>query len=128
MLIGLLLHGMAYLLPVSVHDLVETLVISATSAFAIAYLATTARRGPHRRFFLAWMAAIGLVIAALAGAARLAAQQNGAPRVDHDLQMPIAGFSGPATSLDGYLNGLRSDYATADRAAAEERRYSAARK
>jgi hypothetical protein len=127
-LLAVLLRGTAYLLPVSWHSLFQTLLTGATSAVTIGYLATTARRGPNRRFFLVWAGAIAVVVTAFAGAAHLTARQTGAPQVDHEMQMPVAGFSGPTTDLDRYLDGLRSDYAAAERAAAEERRYSAARK
>ena len=63
-------------------------------------------------------------MAGAAGAGQLAARQAGIPRLDYDLQPPVAGFSGPSADLDAYLGGLGTDFARAEQLAAEERRYS----
>lgn len=91
-------------------------------AIAIAYLAAVGRPGPRRRFFAAWAAAIAILLAGVNGAGRLAARQKGEPQLDYDLDVPLAGVTGPSTDLDGFLGAVGADFATADRKAQEERR------
>lgn len=126
--VGVVQSASAYLTTVSLHGLLNGLLASVAGAGTVAYLAATTRPGPNRRFYLAWLGAMALVIGAFMAAGHFAGRQNGTPVVDHDLLVPVAGFSGPAADLDRYIEGLRSDYAVAERAAAEERRYSAARR
>jgi hypothetical protein len=113
-----------YLLSVQAQDLLASALAVAGVAVSVAYLASTARRGPLLRFFLAWAAVVVLVTAGVAGAGQLAARQSGTPQVDYDMEVPIAGWSGPGSSLDAYLADVRADYDRAERRAADERRYS----
>lgn len=123
-LLTALLRAASYGLSVQFHGLLTTLLAGSGTVFTVAYLASTARHGPSRRFFLAWVAAMVLLLAGATGAGRLVARQAGTPQVDYDLDMPVAGFCGPASDLDGYMDALRADYARAEQRAAEERRYS----
>jgi hypothetical protein len=123
-LLAALTRASWYVLSVQAQGLLASALGVAGTAMGVAYLASTARRGPPLRFFLVWAAVVVLVMAGVAGAGRLAARQSGTPQVDYDMDVPIAGWSGPASSLDRYLAGVRADYARAERRAAEERRYS----
>jgi pSer/pThr/pTyr-binding forkhead associated (FHA) protein len=112
----------AYVLGVRLHSLVVGLLGSGGLVASVAYLASIARPGPRRRFFLAWSAAIAFLVAAFAAAGRLAARQAGTPQLDYDVAMPIAGVTGPASDLDRYLGSLRTDFQAAEKNAEEERR------
>jgi hypothetical protein len=120
-LVTVVLHAASYGLSVSAHGLLTGVVGSAVVAASIAYLASVARPGPRRTFFLAWLAAAGLFLAASQAVGRLAARQAGTPAVDYDVSSPVAGVTGPATDLDPYFEGVRANFATAARHAAEER-------
>jgi hypothetical protein len=120
--IDLVERAASYVLSVGVHGMLSTFLTSGSLVATMAFLASVGRRGPRRRFLLVWITAIGLLVLGFNGAARLAARQAGAPRVDYAVSVPLAGVSGPATDLDEYIEGVHADFSVAERHAAEERR------
>jgi hypothetical protein len=111
-----------YALSVPAHAVADSILRSIATAVTLAYLASLGRRGPRRRFFLAWLAAAGLLVVATGAVARLAARQTGAPQLDYDVAVPIHGFAGPAADLDRYLDRVRRDFDAGARQAETERR------
>jgi hypothetical protein len=114
----------SYLLTVPAHGVVSDLLQSVGVVLSVASLASVARRGPRRRFFLAWAVAIAFLLAGFGGAARLAMRQAGVPQVDYDVAVPVAGVTGPASSLDVYLQAVGRDFGEAERHAEEDHRRS----
>jgi FHA domain-containing protein len=126
-LLALLDAALSYVLGVGAHGVLSLLLLNAGVAVSVAYLASVGRRGGHSgRFFAAWAAVVAVLLAGFNAAGRLAAQQAGVPQLDYELNMPIAGVTGPAHPLDGYLEGVRAAFAIAERRAAEDRRSSQA--
>lgn len=115
----LVLHAASYVTRVAFYSGLSTLLTNAGVVATFAFLATVGRRGPLRRFVLVWIGALCLLMLGLEGAARLAQRQTGTPQVDYAVSVPIAGVSGPTGDLEGYLDGLRTDFAVAERRAAE---------
>ncbi len=112
----------SYGLGVRAHGVLTALLESGGAIVTVACLASVARLGPRRRFFATWAAAVAVLLTGLYAAARLAAKQAGTPNVDYEVGMPIAGITGPASSVDGYLEGLRADFTRAERRAEEDRK------
>jgi hypothetical protein len=124
-LIALLEAAASYGLSVAAHDMLTALLYNGGLVFTVAYLASVARRAGHsRRFFATWAAVMAVVLVGFNAAGRLAARQAGTPRLNYDVSVPIAGVTGPATDLDRYLDGVRTDFTAAERRAAEDRRSS----
>jgi hypothetical protein len=121
-LLAVLESAASYLLSVGVHSVLAALLRNGALVMTVASLASVARPGPKRRFFAAWAVAIAVLLAGFNAAAHLAARQAGTPQVDYDMNVPIAGVSGPASDLDRYLEGARADFKIAERRAEEERR------
>jgi len=125
-LLTIVLEAASYGLSVRVHAVVTALLQSGGSAATIAYLASLARRGPRRRFFITWAAAVGVLLAGFSAVSHLAARQAGMPQLDYEVRMPIAGMAGPASDLDRFLDQVRADFDSAEESAVEERRESEA--
>jgi hypothetical protein len=123
-LLVLLDRASSYGLSVPAHGALAALLRSGGVAVTIGYLASVARRGTGRRFFAAWAVAVAVVLAGFHAAGRLAARQTGMPQVDYEVNVPIAGVTGPASDLERYLEGMRTDFGRAERQAAEDRRRS----
>jgi len=90
------------------------------AVFTVAFLASVARPGPRRRFFLGWAGAATLLALAFLAVGGMASRRAGLPAVRYDLSVPVAGFSGPAGDLSGYLDAVRRDFKDAQREAAAE--------
>jgi hypothetical protein len=84
------------------------------------------RAGHPRRFFATWAAVMAVLLAGFNAAGRLAARQAGNPQLSYEVNVPIAGATGPASDLERYLEAVRADFNAAERDAAEERRTSQA--
>lgn len=125
-LLALAIDAANYVLSVGAHGLVTMLLGNAAVVVTVASLASLGRSGPRGRFFLAWAAAIAILLAGFTAAGSLAARQAGSPQPDYDVKVPIAGVTGPATDLEGYLAAMRADFTVAEERAAEERRRSEA--
>jgi hypothetical protein len=123
-LVTIAMEALSYGLSVSAHGVALAVVGCAVPAASVAFLASLSRPGPRRRFFLAWMGAAGLFVAALQAAAALAARQAGTPAVDYAAAPPLAGLTGPAADLEPYLDGVRKTFRLAAERAAEERQRS----
>lgn len=117
----LLTLATTYVLSVSAHAALETLLQQGALVLSLAYLASLARPGPRARFFWSWVAMGGVLVVALAAVGRLAARQTGTPDLDYDVAVPVRGFTGPATDLDRYLDRVRADFEDGARAAEAER-------
>ncbi len=93
----------SYVLTVSAHGLLSLFLSNAGVAVSVAYLASVARRaGRSRRFFTTWAAVMAVLLAGAHAAGRLAARQAGTPLLDYEMDVPIAGVTGPAHDLDRY--------------------------
>lgn len=125
-LLTFLMEAASYGLSVRAHGVLTALLGPGGAAVTVAYLASVARPGPRRRFFVTWVVAIAVLLAGFAGAGRLAARQAGTPQLDYDVRTPIAGVTGPASHVDRYLDALRADFSVAAGRAEEERRHSEA--
>ena len=123
-LLTLLVEAASYGLSVRAHGVLTALLGQGAVVVTVAYLASVARPGPRRRFFVTWVVAVAVLLAGFAGAGRLAARQAGTPRLDYDVRMPIAGVTGPASHFDRYLDALRADFNAAEGRAEDERRRS----
>jgi len=126
-LVVLLAYATSYALSVAVHGAFTTLLMSASLIVSVAYLASVARPGPRRRFFLTWLAATGLLLAGFYSAGNLAARQAGTPQVDYDVAVPIGTWTGPASDLDRHLEVVRENFKAAERRAEEDRNSQSAR-
>ena len=122
----LFLAAASYALSVEAHATLAALLQSGATVVTIASLASVARPGPRLRFFAAWAAAVAVVIAGFGAVGALATRQAGMPELDYDVAAPVLGRSGPAADLDGYLQAVGEDFATAEERAADERRRSEA--
>jgi FHA domain len=123
-LVALALAVSYYLLSVRAHAALMDLLRVGATIVSVASLASVARPGPRLRFFVTWAAAVAVVLAGFGIAGALAARQAGMPALDYAVSVPILGFAGPASDLDGYLRAVGEDFATAEAEAADERRRS----
>ena len=90
--------------------------------FAVAYLASIARKGPGRRYFLGWAGAATLVLVAFSVVGEMANRQAGVPEARYEMAVPLGGYSGPRGELPAYFDAVRRDFKEAQREAAEEDR------
>lgn len=125
-LLTFLKEAASYGLSVRAHGVLHALLGQGGVVVTVAYLASVARPGPRRRFFVTWAVAIAVLLAGFAGAGRLAARQTGTPQLDYDVRAPMAGVTGPASPFDRYLDALRADFSVARERAEDERRRSEA--
>lgn len=126
-LLALLETSASYALTVSAHGLLSLLLPNAGLALSVAYLASVGRRAGHpRRFFATWAAVMAVLLAGFNAAGRLAARQAGNPQLSYEVNVPIAGVTGPASDLERYLERVRADFNAAERDAEDERRTSQA--
>jgi hypothetical protein len=125
-LLSMVLEAASYGLSIRAHALLTVLLQSCGTVVTVAYLASLARRGPRRRFFLTWAAAVAVLLAGFSAVSHLAARQAGMPQLDYEVRMPIGGVTGPSSGLDRYFDQVRSDFERAEARAVEERRQSEA--
>lgn len=125
-LLTFLVEAASYGLSIRAHGVLTALLGQGGVVVTVAYLASVARPGPRRRFFVTWAVAIAVLLTGFAGVGRLAARQAGTPQLDYDVKAPIAGVTGPASHFDRYLDGLRADFSAARGRAEDERRRSEA--
>jgi hypothetical protein len=90
--------------------------------FAVAYLASVARREPGRRYFWGWAGITALALLGFFVVGQMASRHEGVPNVRYGLSVPLGGYSGPRGDLGAYFEGVRRDFKEAQREATEEDR------
>ncbi len=113
--LGVVLRATPYVTSVALDRAISSLLVDAGVVATVTFLATVGRRRPLRQFVLVWTATLSLLLLGMHGAAWLAQRQAGTPQLDYRVDPPIAGVSGPSGSLEGYLGGLRADFAAAEK-------------
>ncbi len=98
------------------HDTLMGLLAVAAAVAAVIALVSLRRRGPNRRFRLAWGLGTTAVIVASTAAGRSCSDRYGTPSVSYEAYPPVMGWTGPRVDLEAHLQRVR---AAASSAAAE---------
>jgi hypothetical protein len=106
-----------YVLPSGPAAFLAAVLGGAAVVAAVVHLAALGRRGPSGHFRLAWAAAATVLVLAGHAAKRLEEARSGTPRTSYEVQVPLAGLTGPASGVDGYLEEVK---ASLSRASSEE--------
>jgi hypothetical protein len=104
-LLGLVTY---YPLSPPAHSLLGELAFIAWAVVAVVVVAGLRRRPRSVRFSLAWAGVALLLAGAIGATSALHDRQVGEPGVDLHVQAPLAGHSGRAEDLDGYLARVRA--------------------
>jgi hypothetical protein len=118
-----------YALPPAALSALGAGLATAAGVWAIVYLAGLRRRGPALWFRMAWAVTTLAVVGGLAYTGSLAQRRAGMPDLEHGVQPPVAGWTGPRRGLDGYLGDVvRETEAAARNARDVHERHAAARR
>ena len=122
LLVGTLALAVPYVGRPDTHALLLTGLRVPLAIFTVAYLASVARPGPRRRYFVGWAGAATLVLLAFFVVGQMTNRQAGVPAVRYDSAVPVGGFSGPRGDLSAYFDAVRRDFKVAQQEAAEDDR------
>jgi hypothetical protein len=111
-----------YLLPSGLHQALEQLIACALFVAFGLVAVSVGRRGPSRRFRLAWAVVLLALYVGIQATTQIAARRSGQPETDYAMQPPLLGWAGPSGDLAAYEGELKSTAEAAARAAEAVRR------